>query len=41
MSSVFVAHCWILGNAAVDAEIQRRELLRRPTTGAVIPLLKD
>ena len=27
--------------AAVDAEIQRRELLRRPTTGAVMPLLKD
>jgi hypothetical protein len=27
--------------AAVDAEKQRRELLRRPTTGAVMPLLKD
>jgi hypothetical protein len=27
--------------AAVDAETQRREALRRPTTGAVMPLLKD
>jgi hypothetical protein len=27
--------------AAVDAEKQRRELLRRPTTGAVMPLPKD
>jgi hypothetical protein len=27
--------------AAVDAETQRRELLRRPTTGTVIPLSKD
>ncbi len=27
--------------AAVDAETQRRELLRRPTTGAVMPLTKD
>jgi hypothetical protein len=27
--------------AAVDAEIQRREVLRRPTTGAVMPLAKD
>ena len=26
---------------AVDAETQRRELLRRPTTGAVMPLEKD
>ena len=27
--------------AAVDAETQRRETLRRPTTGAVMPLAKD
>lgn len=27
--------------AAVDAETQRRERLRRPTTGAVMPLAKD
>jgi hypothetical protein len=25
----------------VDAEIQRREHLRRPTTGAIMPLAKD
>ena len=27
--------------AAADAETQRRERLRRPTTGAVMPLAKD
>jgi hypothetical protein len=26
---------------AVDAETQRRELLRRPTTGAVMPVAND
>jgi hypothetical protein len=27
--------------ASADAEAQRRDLLRRPTTGAVMPLAKD
>jgi hypothetical protein len=41
---VTVKPAYLMGDeerAAIDAEIQRREHLRRPTTGAVMPLAKD